>query len=332
MKNYEPNFKDPRVLKRITNAIQFVERYVFSTPVPVAQSKIHEHMARTDTAIGRYLKSQLLICVDEYYNIETHQCKKYIRNQEGLDALKAAIKAPTTISPELQAQLDTGLFEYVEKGNRFFNPIQYAPRKVKRPLLAANGYTNVYDIQCAAPTLFYQYAQRINRDLQLPAIEQYLDNRNDIRTDLSVKYNIPLDDVKQILTGLFQGALLSLDYRTRIFHILNGNYTLIRRLQSDQYLTDLRGDISSMWKTINVKLKQELNKKRITARDKAGLYRELEREVMSEIKKVLKRTGNKFLLEHDGWTSRDAVDVGYLIGCVRSNTGYVINIDWEQYI
>lgn len=329
---YQPNFSDPRVIKRVTQAIEYIEQYVFSTPVPVAQSKIIQNFGQAQTPISKFLKEQLLICVDPYFNWETHVCKKYVRNQDGLTALKQAIGlCSAKLAPELQQQLDTGEFEYTEKSSRYFNPIQYRPRRVKQPLLAANGYTHNYDIVCAAPTLFYQYAQRQQNGLCLLSIEQYLTARTAVRNELSIKYGIPVEQVKQIITGLFQGALLSLNHTTRIFHILNGDYALIRRLQADQYLAALRSDISTMWAVINPSLKLQLNKKRITARDKARLYRELEKEVMTSIRRELRRTNNKFLLEHDGWTCRDVVDINMLRSYVRSTTGYVIELDWEIY-
>ena len=329
---YQPNFSDPRVIKRATQAIEYVEQYVFSTAVPVSKTQIIQHFGQAQTQISQYLKEQLLICVDHYYNMETGICKKYVRNQDGLTNLKQSIGISSIkLSADLQQQLDTGEFEYTEKSSRYFNPIQYQPRRVKQPLLAANGYTYNYDIVCAAPTLFYQYAQRQQPGLTLYSIEHYLNDRTQIRDDLSRKYGISVDVVKQIITGLFQGALLSLNHTTRIFHIVNGDYALIRRLKSDQYLTDLRTDISAMWKVINPVLKLQLNKKRITARDKSTLYRELEQEVMTSIRRELKRTKNKFLLEHDGWTCRDVVDVNWLRSYVRSTTGYVIELDWVIY-
>jgi hypothetical protein len=329
---YQPNFTDRRVIKRITKAVEFIEQYVFATPVPVAKSQIIKHFGQAQTDISKYLKQHLLVCVDPYFNFETHICKKYVRNQDGLTKLKQSIGLQAVaLTPQLQQQLDTGEFEYTEKSDRFFNPIQYKPRRIKRPLLAANGYVHNYDIVCAAPTLFYQYAQRLKHELKLPAIEQYLADRTAVRDDLSVKYAIPVDQVKQIITGLFQGAHLSVSHNTRIYHILNGDYTKIRRLQSDTYLTELRRDISAMWKVISPDLKQQYNKTRLCPKDKAKLYRELEREVITAIKRELRRTKNQFLLEHDGWSCRDVVDINWLRTCVRSKTGYVIDIDWEMY-
>jgi hypothetical protein len=329
---YQPKFTDPRVQKRIRNAIQFVEQYIDSKPVPVAQSQIYRFLGRTDTAIGQFLKDQLLICTDHYCNWQTHQCKKYVRNQDGLVNLKQQLGITSVkITDRIQEQLDSGEFEYVEKSNRFFNPVQYLPRRIKRPLLARNGYNYNYDIECASATLLYQYAQRIHKDLTLPAIEQYLANRTQIRNDISIKYNIPMDRVKKMITALFNGAPLSLSNQTSLFHLLDQDYSLIRKLKADESLSGIRDDIKSMWAIISPELKQKLQVKRLGSKHKASLYRELEREVMSVIKRELRRTKNKFLLEHDGWTCRDAVDITYVRSCVRSSTGYVINIDWEIY-
>lgn len=331
MSIYKPKYTDPRVIKRINTAIKFVEHYVSTNSVSIAQSQIYKHLGRTDTAIGNFLKEQLLICTDEYYNWETHVCKKYILNESGLNNLKTQLKYKTdiTVEPELQLQLDTGEFEYKDLSSRLFNPLQYIPRRVKRDLLTLNNYRHNYDIEAAAPTLLYQYAQKQGLDIPLVHLEQYISRRTEIRNDLSIKYNIPVNDIKTLINGLVQGAYLSHSHTSRIYHLLKGNHNKINQLKSDVFLTQLREDIKMLWKYISPVMKQELNKKRLNGRDKASKYRELERLVMDVIKRELKRNKNKFLLQHDGWTSRDVVDIRYMRDVVRSSTGYVINIDWE---
>lgn len=334
MTTYVPNFADPRVIKRIQKSIEFVETYVFDTPVPVAKTQIIKHFGQSQHPLSKYLKDQLLICEDPYFNWNTQQCKKYVRNTEGIVDLRRKIGMPT-VKAELDAQLDSGDFVMVEKSDRFHNPIQYLPRVIRDPLLSEKGYKHNYDIECAAPTLLYQYAKKICATkgiwLELPYIENYLNDRTSVRNGLSIKHNISPDIIKQILTGLFQGAQLSLSHTTRIFHLLNGNYYLIRKLKDDPYMIELITEIKSMWKEITPTMKVELDKKRINGKDKAAKYRELEKEVMSVIKKELKRTNNKYLEIHDGWSCRDVCDVRYLIDCVRYQTGYVIKIDWEMY-
>jgi hypothetical protein len=336
MKDYQPNFNDPRVIRQTTKAIEFVETYIHKTPVPSSKSQWVKHVGQLQLPLNKFLRDKLLICEDAYFNWNTHVCKKYVRNDQGLVELRTAIGLSSVkLTPSLQTQLDTGDFEMTEKSDRFHNPIQYIPRKIRDPLLFTNGYKHNYDIECAAPTLLYQYAKKQaaaqGRWLELPYIENFLNDRSSVRNELSIKHNISSDKIKQMLTGLFQGAHLSLSHTTRIFHLLNGNYNHIRALKADPYMIELLAEIKSMWKEITPSMKQQLNKKRINGRDKAAKYRELEKEVMSVIKKELRKTKNKFLEIHDGWSCRDVCDIRQLIDCVRYQTGYVIKIDWEMY-
>lgn len=334
MSTYQPNFANPRVRKRIIKALGFIEKYVRSNPVPVSQSQIYEYLGRTDTDIGHYLKKQLLICVDPYYNMVSHVCKKYVRNQEGYEYLKNILGneiKPIEIQDDLQEQLDTGEFEYKDLSQRLYNPLQYIPRKQKQDILTRNHYRHNYDIECAAPTLLYQYAHKLGLNKNLTYLENYIKNRSHIRNELSIRYNVSEKDIKQIINALIQGAYLSHSSMSKIYHVLRGNHRTITNLKDDVFLTGLREDISEMWRIISPVMKKELDKKRLTGRDKSAKYRELEREVMDVIKRELKRNKIKALLQHDGWTSREAVDIDYLRGIIKSQTGYVINFTWEVW-
>lgn len=332
MKDYQPNFSHKKIIDRFTTAIEFVEKYVGSTPVPVSKSQIVKFFGQAQKASSRYLKEHLLICTDEYFNWNTGVCKKYIRNEQGLFELKRKLGI-SQVTPELQNQLDSGQFVLTEKSDRFFNPLQYKPKRIQRPIMAANGYNYNYDIECAAPTLLYQYAKKIaatsGKWVELPFIEAYLNDRTLIREHLSITHNLSSDTIKTVITSLFQGAQLGMNNKTRLYHLLNGNFYVIQKLKTDDYLKELMNELKYMWSIITPEMKQQLNKKRIVGRDKAAKYRELEKEVMSVIKKELKRTNNLHLPIHDGWISRDVCDVIELINCVRSQTGYVIKIDWE---
>jgi hypothetical protein len=333
---YQPNFNDPRVVRQSRKAIEFVETYVFKTPVPVSKTQWVKHVGQLQLPLNKYLKEQLLICEDPYFNWTTHVCKKYVRNESALATLRSNIGlSQVKLTAELEQQLDTGDFVMTEKSDRFHNPLQYIPQKIRDSLLNNHGFRHKYDIECAAPTLLYQYAKKLatqnGKWLELSYIESYLNDRTSVRNELSIKHNISTSIVKQLLTGLFQGAHLSLNHNTRIFHLLNGNYALIRSLKNDPYMIELVKEIKSMWKVITPNMKQQLNKKRIIGRDKAAKYRELEKEVMSIIKRELKRTKNKFLEIHDGWCCKEVCDITYLRDCVRSSTGYVIKLDWVIY-
>jgi hypothetical protein len=319
-------------------ALQFVEQFVSkTTPNWLSTRWIHhtDNLGQANKPISDYLKNKLLICVDSYYNKETGKCKTYVQNVDGVNELKQALgikQLSAKITSELQTQLDTGEFEYNDSSDRLFNPLQNLPKQIKRNILSNNSYNYNYDIVCAAPTLLYQHAQRQGLIKKLEFIEFYISNRTDVRNEICIKYNLDSKQVKQLINSLFLGAYLSLDHRTSAYKLLNGDYNKIKQLKSDQFLLELRNDIKSMWKSITPQMKLDLNKKRISSRDKSSKYRELEREVMDVIKGELRRTKNKHLLQHDGWTCKEVCDINMLRSYVRSHTGFVIDIDWEIFV
>jgi hypothetical protein len=49
------------------------------------------------------------------------------------------------------------------------------------------------------------------------------------------------------------------------------------------------------------------------------------------VNKYLTKTKNKGLMQHDGWTTCDVIDISELRTYVRSMTGYDLDITWEIY-
>jgi hypothetical protein len=269
--------------------------------------------------------------------METGKCKRYIRNTDGVKSITGLLTGSVTISQTIQTQLDTGLFEYKEQSNRLWNPLQNLPRYIKRPALAKNGYNYNYDIQCCAPTLLLQYARKCGLDISTPLLDQYISDRTTIRKELSLTLGISIDQVKQIINALLNGSLISHREDTSIFLLLNRKHSIIDQLQTNQYVIELRDEIKSMWRSIKSHrpvrtITDVRGRKRtcpLSSRDKAGVYRELELEVIKSVQTYMKQTNNNCLLEHDGWMCSNAIDINELRSYVRSHTGYMINIDWE---
>jgi hypothetical protein len=329
---YKPNFNDPRVKRKCLTALEFVEQYIFYQAKPIAQSQIHKHFGRSNDRLGAYLKQQLLICTDPHWNMLTGKCKKYIRNRDGYNELKKHLGITSDIiSPKLEQQITTGEFEYTERSDRLFNPLQYKPATIRNKELAERGYCYDYDIDNAAATLLYQYAQitakRDKNFLILPHIERYLTEKDAIRHLIAEDCGCDIKLVKKTLSGLFQGAYLSHSDKTHLYHELGANHTLIEKLKEHHYVRELREELKSMWKIIRGELKQ-IKQGRITGRDKAALYRRLEKEVMGVIWRELKRANISHLKIHDGWTSKELCDTKLLADKVRNKTGYQIRINW----
>jgi len=353
--SYKPNFNDPRVRRKCLTALAFVEQYIFKQAKPIAQSQIHKHFGRSNDKLGAYLKSQLLICTDPHWNMHSGKCKKYIRNYLGYNELQNHLGLRSSIvSPELEQQLATGEFEYTERSDRLFNPLQMVPTIIRNNALAARGYCHDYDIDNAAATLLYQHAQIIAKEdkkwLVLPHIEKYLTDKQQIRLGIATRCGCDTKQVKKTLAGLFQGAYLSHSNKTWLFHELGANHNLIKQLKADPFVIELKKDIKEMWcvihkqikedrlarsRSCSEEIKQEILKQKLTGRDKTALYRQLEKEVMGVIWKELKRANIAHLKIHDGWTSKEICDVKHLVDQVRNKTGYQVRINWaiisQQY-
>jgi hypothetical protein len=339
---YQPNLNDPRNQRRLQMALDYVTTYVNPfKPVWLATRHIDKHFGQQQHALSKWLRKELLICVDESFNKDLGYCKKYIQNIDGINRhLKSIGYTPKpAIAPEVEQQLASGDFEYEEKSNRLWNPLQQLPKRVKRPLLAQNGMNYSYDIQCCAPTLLLQYAQKCGLATPTPNMDAYLKDRSTIRKNIADDTGITVDDAKFVINALLQGGQISYHRESSISIRLNGNQHLIGKLKDNQYLLELREEIKSIWTcikpTLPVRYLTDKNGKTrrcaLNGRDKSGVYRSQEELVLKEIKRYLKKNKNKALLEHDGWTCEKIIDEVELRSYVKATTGYQIELECEIY-
>lgn len=334
---YTPNFKDPRVIKRCQQAIDWCNTNLSENKRHwLSQRLIQRQFGSQSRDLGKYLRQALLICVNPYYsNLNESICKTYRLNLDGYHRLCNAIDYAAKFQPsvELIESLDTGLFEYKNIGHREYHPLQNLPKRIKRPLLTSKGYRHEYDIQCCAQTLLLQQARRLGFKQTTPALDRYISDRTSVRSELESRTGLDSKTIKQILTALLNGSNLSCWYTNSIFAYVNYNRKMIEVLREDpyiqQYLTDLRG----MWKEIR-KHQSMRYKERFNAKMKSDLYRFLEESVRVVIKRYLKKNKNKSFVEHDGWSCQTAVDIDRLIFEVKKQTGFVIKLDWtiHEYV
>lgn len=335
--DYQPNFTDPRILKRCHKALDWCTTYLTANKAQwLSQREIQRQFGSLSRDLGKYLQRTLLICVNPYYSNLTHaQCKTYKLNLEGYQNLCGLCghTAKFKATAELEHSLDTGLFEYQNKGHREYHPLQNQPKRIKRPLLAAKGYRHEYDIQCSAQTLLLQHARALGLKTPTPALDQYISDRSSVRLELVSKTGLASKTVKQILTALLNGASLSSWYTNTIFAYVNYNREMIQFLREDSYIQQYQRDVKAMWSEIR-KHQSLRYKERFNAKMKSDLYRSLEESVRSVIKKSLRRSKNRAFIEHDGWTCERAVDIDRLCWEVKQHTGFVIALEWtiHEYI
>jgi hypothetical protein len=333
---YTPNFQDPRVRRACERAIAYVEQYVKDQPHWLSQRAIQKHFGNLARPLGKYLKEQLLICTDPYFNIETGQCKKYINNVAGLNFIKqhmGIICAPLVIPAEINQQIDSGVFEYKDTGHREYHPLQNLPKRIKRPLLASKGYRHEYDIQCCAQTLLLQQARSLGFNKATPALDRYISDRSSVRNQLSQQLGLDAETIKKILTAILNGASISAWHENMIFSYVNYNRLMISELSVNPYIQQYQKDVRGVWSEI--RKHQGLDQgQRFNAKMKSEKYRFLEESVRVVIKRYLKKTKNVAFIEHDGWSCQRAVDIDQLLWEVKQQTGFVIALDWtiHEYI
>ena len=334
--SWNPNLNDPRVIKRLQNSLDWVSNYLKPNKDQwLSTREIQRQFGSLSRPLGIWIRDQLLICTNTHYSTASGQCKQYRLNQDGY--LKIChdmnYEPVVQISIKNQEELDTGQFEYTEKGHREYHPLQNLPKRLKKPLLTSKGYRHEYDIQCCAQTLILQHARRLGFVKATPALDRYIANRSQLRDQLSQELELDTAIIKKILTAILNGGSISIWHENMIFSYVGYNKLMIHQLRVNQYIQQYQREVRDMWKHIRGTL--DLNKgQRFNAKMKSEIYRFLEESVRVVIKRYLKKTNNVAFIEHDGWSSTKPVDIDQLTFEVSKQTGFVIELDWtiHEYI
>ena len=340
---YTPNFNDPRIVRAAKKALTFVELYTRTNKVSwLSSAELYKNFGNTSRPLGRWLKQQLLEVRDQYFNPLTGVCKKYSKRKQGVELVKQLINDPNftpEIKPEILEAIKSGEFEYQEKSNRYFTSAQFIPRKLRDSVLNNAGYRYHYDIEAAAPRMLYQRAQQLNPDIKLQQLEAYIADRTILRQTLAKECRITKDQAKTVINAVLQVAVLTKYRHSKLLQELNNDFDAITRLQNNESLQNLLGDIKKMWLTLKsefpVRTSQDKNGRtrslRITPKQKTGYYRELEQQVAKIIRKILTKNKARYLWIHDGWRCDKVIDPALIESEVRRQTGFVIKLEWTIY-
>lgn len=348
---YTPNFNDLRVIRRCRRAMGFTVALVSPTkPTPLSTRFIDRHFGISSNKLSKYLRETLLICVDDSYNMDSGECKKYIYSTDGMTFLANTINNSATLNETFlkeeatewaietyEEELKSLDFQYEEKTHRLFNPIQNIRSKIRKDLLAKYGLGYQYDIVCCAPTLLYQYSFMVPDATGeiLTTLEHYLQNRRAVRYGLAKEAEITVEQSKQIINALFAGAHLTTNVESSLFKLIDCDIGKMRFLQQHVYLTKLRSDIKTMWDVIKpshpveyyITTTGKTRKRPFNSKAKWHIYFELERSILEEIKTYMKEIDSKFFLEHDGFTCQKEIDSVDLSYWVQAGTHFKVHFE-----
>ena len=229
-------------------------------------------------------------------------------------------------------------FNYTDKSDRLWHPMQNIRSRYRAPILRENGLCHQYDIATAAPTLLHRHAQTLGQDTWLEAVESYIKNKIEIRNQLSQELELPISTVKIIINSLFCGARIGRNPQFAISELLNNDAVFITALREHEFIKALRQDIRVIWSQIEptqghrVQTGADGRQRKVpfNSQRKWAVYFGLERQVMNSVRAYMDARQNRYFLEHDGWSSEHPVDVVELTEHVFQQTGYYVRFDYTQ--
>lgn len=330
--NYTPNLSDKRVQARIRKALGWAQATLHSyNENPVSQTTITKHLGHQSHYLGRWLRKRLLIVSDPTYNMETGQCKKYVLNGDGCDELREILgisKKQITkdwLETEYGHEIETGNLNYTDKAHRLWHGIQSVKSDIRDDFLASKNLIHNYDIECAAATLIYQNALNNGLTKKCPTIKEYTENRKKLRSQLASATGIGTDVIKKVINGLFAGAQVGLNKKTKLYAEV-GNHDKMILLKEHSIIQKLKKEIKYCWDS----LRPLLNSSKLDSKVKSAHYRYLEREVLNAVKQFLDEANIRYITIHDGWVCDTEIDINLCENYIRQMTGYSVRIEYER--
>lgn len=342
VQKYTPNFENATVKARCHKVLTYLESHISTDKTHwISRVELYKHYGNTSRPLGQWLLQTTLTEQDSHWNYQTGQCKKYRKNTQGVKHLKQCLKGEwqLTISPDLDAQLQSGEIVYETKSHRQFTPLQFIEKRYRKGILTNHGYRYHYDITAAAPTLLMQKATQLDSTLELPHLKQYTNNRSELRQLIAKQTSTTPDRIKLVINAVLQGAVLSVYPNNKLFMELDFDYDLIKRLQTNTSLSDIRKDITTLWRSLRDQFEPtyittktgQTRRSKLSGKEKSGYYRELELDVGKTIQRYLKKNNTRYLWIHDGWCCDKAIDPNWIVSEVRRQTGFVIELDMTIY-
>ena len=358
---YTPNFNDPRIQRRCNNALGMAVATLRTDKArPLGVKFIRKYFGQCQKDISKWLKKHLLITHCDLYDYDRHYCKQYRLNEDGAryvaDQLGIDLDINNTASTNQIvvewaktnfADQFSSAFEYEDRSHRLWNPLQNIPSQQRHALFAEHGFTHVYDIKTAAPTLLYQLYLNYNGS-KLETIEDYIQHKDEVRDTLAAAIDVDPKTAKQIITALFAGACISTNTRHALYRMLDYNDRVIKLLKANVWVQELIAAIRSMWMVIKSREKVILayntdgspkltktGKHKIetfTSRRKWSIYFREERRVNDLIQAYTSLEGIRIFLEHDGFSSNRPVDIQDLSAFIYAEIGYKVDFDYEQML
>lgn len=283
-------------------------------------------------------------CKENNYNSNDFKKDEFVKINSRYTAVDESI-VNHFIEQEFGEQLRTGSFTYTDKSHRLWHPIQNIEKSKKEKQMANYGYNHNYDISTCAPSIILNLAlaNGVSKN-RIQTIIHYLEDKTLIRETLAEHLDLPVKTIKVIINALFCGARIGVGSRFALSEYFNHNRAIARKVRNNLWISDLRKDISACWKAIEKQMTTyykpesidtetgEIKPRRkiqLSCRAKWDVYFTNERKILNSVIRYLDKTNNHHFNEHDGWTSKNPIDLKELTAEIISVTGLDITIDYK---
>lgn len=357
--NYEPNFEDPRVRKRVHRALTWADLHLLPWRSAEASSEtLHGVFGSQTNPLTKYLRAKLLVEGPGGYRVNQYS-KRWYLNQNGRDEIGQkmgetvcknanglqAVLFATSSSWPMHAhgkELTALSFQYEDKADRLWHPLQNIRRENKGAFWSSFGLPYDYDFVACAPTILFQLAVRagVNK-IVLEGLQSYLDDRSAFRQHVAELTGLCLNDSKKLVNSLFNGAKLGANPRWAAFKLLDFDEQRMHALSTDPEVRKLRASIARVWRGIEFSQRaasiptfeqtlagyKQPDWKLTRAKDKWALYFRFERDVLNAVTSYLQKTANRHFTEHDGFRTEFEVDVPELEAWIEERTSLKMTLE-----
>ena len=369
MEKYKPNFGDKRCQDKYWHSINWAIRFFRNRARKVSSRYLDQKIGYIHNPMTKYLRYYLLECVDSHYSPVKSKAKRYRLRISGINYLKARLEGTYTglykdfilleqadqtdyvnqkiddywkdVVKRHSSKIRSIRVEYKHYGGRFYNEVQNIPRDIRTQLLAQEGISYRYDIQCCAPTLLLQNARQLGLTHPTPVLDSLIEDRRRFRREISELCGITEEQVKLLVNAILQGGKINANMESEVYtDILKCDDSAVFRLNRSIIIIQLKKEIKLMWDVLKLDIprhrvqymRKGILRERwstITATKKARRYQELESQVTKAVMKYLKIRHIGNICIHDGWVSTRSIDTDQLTRHIYKETKFIVKVEYE---
>lgn len=277
--------------------------------------------------------------------------KKFIEPEVELLKIADVKNAVASIGASKFAdELSTGEFNYTEKQNRLYHPLQNFEKGIRSAVLVENGYFYDYDITSAMPSILVQlFLARGGDASQIQTLIDYVENVKFIRTTLAEYHQTEVANIKKLINSLFFGVAFYMG--SEVLEDIFDTPEVLLSVVNDTYLYEFKNEIIVLRQFLTENFKEDFPDVKLQTFDrklKSGeviqvdkwrsklfyVYVQEERKVIDFVQNYIEVVcaDAKLFRIHDGFVSSKKIDLDLLKQKMKTELGYDIQFTEAELV